>query len=93
MSTCISSHGEFGEHEPNMDHYCVRCWTLDGEGLLASRNRLWDALDAADRVGLWLEAQVAGRDDSGSEFDKGVLAAVCAYRDAIDKALDGDADG
>lgn len=35
MSTCISSHGEFGAHTPDGDYVCTLCGVLDEDGLIA----------------------------------------------------------
>ncbi len=38
MSTCISKHGEFSEHEPG--DWCPRCWAFNEEAIVAERDEL-----------------------------------------------------
>lgn len=59
MSTCISKHGEYSEHEPNSDYVCGLCGVLDEDALIkelievrAERNTLKAMLEDARRVGV-----------------------------------------
>lgn len=46
MSTCISRHGEYGDHELDELHTCTRCHMLDEDAL---RAELAEARDTAER--------------------------------------------
>lgn len=49
MSKCISSHGEYSEHEPSVVTFvCARCWVFDEDAALAEIGRLRTELAAAD---------------------------------------------
>jgi len=39
MSTCISSHGEYGSHELDDTYVCARCGVLDEDALIAELQR------------------------------------------------------
>lgn len=48
MSTCISTHGEYGDHEPEGDTFtCVRCGAEDWAEAMAHIARLAERLDLA----------------------------------------------
>lgn len=69
MSTCISRHGEFGEHTLDDSHTCTRCYVLDEEALRAAlaaveqdRDKLSDELTVVRRERAWL-LQLVGYDE------------------------------
>lgn len=59
MSTCISRHGEYGEHIPDADYTCTRCAALDEVALIAERNLLAAQRDAV--LKLCANGKVTGR--------------------------------
>ncbi len=67
MSTCISQHGEFSEHEPNPEWYCRLCGSLDEAGMRAELQRAWSVAaqrrnEARRYYVAWQNARMRARD-------------------------------
>lgn len=69
MSTCISQHGEYSEHEPNDDWSCNLCGAFDEPGVL-------DALKKAKAKVARVEARL---DEEGPCLDRYLGAATCDH--------------
>lgn len=79
MSTCISRHGEYSDHEPG--DWCPRCGAFNEDAIVAERDRLRAAVERVRALSMSVadDPDVEGmtmRDHGAVDHALGVLAAL-----------------